>query len=600
MNPIKYQKDQAINHRAEQLRSCYLIDEDEEPDNKAVAPFLPDSSCLAPQTSLLEKRRLSDNPEVPGEGHLPIGNTLSSPGGFAASDSSSLRDAGVYPVTPPVVNGADARYSMETQDSTSASEGLEDVDVVGPLQTPLELSRKGSKISNCLKKANSIGGGGTSDSETSFSESFPLSRQPSITSSQGHNNNNNNNNVVSSSGHRHSVLTHQQSTTSTNSIDSCLGGSTRMPPRHSTSTGGSSVASPDPKMDAFALFLKESSLNKRAWSDCDLETIQADKTYEKLITKQEKEMSTLTRKSAKGIAKLKETLDASAAQMEQREAKERQQLEKKMKKVKSKEDAARRQMEVEVAEFNRCSEKRRSTMQVEYAHALHEKSLKHLEEREARLLVNFKTEFEHLGTLLAAYQRAQSEELENMYKEDEAKLRKDMDVARKEQVKELSKTHKDKQALSRRTREVEQQFVTEVVSKVERLRDLKGKRAKEVKTSQGKVVEQLEALRLERYASLQKSIESEKQELSEKYGVPSSSSSSSANGGGGGGGQQLQRLSVYFSTDSQNGGGGGETQLLQSHSSSGSTDGASSNGCLNTLGGVGGGIPAEYDEATKL
>ena len=157
MNPIKYQKDQLILKRTEQLRNCYP--EEEEADKKAAAGFLPDDACLqTPNIDLLSQRRRSDNGDASVSletgGHVPVANTRSSPIGLGNSDSSSL-PSGALPITPPIVDGFDVEppSTMDRQDSTSASEGLEDVDVVGPLQPASEMSRKGSKISsNCLKK----------------------------------------------------------------------------------------------------------------------------------------------------------------------------------------------------------------------------------------------------------------------------------------------------------------------------------------------------------------------------------------------------------------------------------------------------------------
>ena len=158
MNPIKYQKDQLILKRTEQLRNCYP--EEEEAEKKAAAGFLPEDACLQPPNiDLLSQRRRSDNGgDMPilmeVGGHAPVGNTRSSPSGLGNSDSSSL-PSGALPITPPIADGFDREppSTMDRQDSTSASEGLEDVDVVGPLQPASEMSRKGSKISsNCLKK----------------------------------------------------------------------------------------------------------------------------------------------------------------------------------------------------------------------------------------------------------------------------------------------------------------------------------------------------------------------------------------------------------------------------------------------------------------
>ena len=441
-----------------------------------------------------------------------------------------------------------------------------------------------------------------------------MSRQASISSTH-----NNNYKSEICAQQRHSQLTHQQSTTSSVvSIDSSCQGpassGSRIPGRNPSSTGSSSVASPDPKMDAFALFIKESSLNKRAWSPCNLDTIRADKQYEKLMAKHEKDLATQSRKSNKSVSKLQHTLDATSQNQEARIVKERAVLDKKLRKAKSKDETARRQVEAEVSDFNRASEVRSHAMKVECDHVLHEKCLKHLEERESKLLGSFKEEFELLGALLSRDQEAQFKELDALYRNDEVKLRKDLEMTRNDQVKELSKTYKDKQALARRLREVEQQFVTDIVSKIERLRDLKDKRVVELKSSQEKVGEQLEALRLERFTSLQKEIESDKQKLSERFGSsPRTRGSLSeeerrrSHGGGGGGGLErsseswatsfssgFHRLTVS-STEYQNG-NSDDHHFMQSRSSSGSTEGASSNGYHNSMCG----LPAERDEATKL
>ena len=414
---------------------------------------------------------------------------------------------------------------------------------------------------------------------------------------------------------RHSQLTHQQSTTSSVvSIDSCqgpAGSGGRIPGRHPSSTGSSSVASPDPKMDAFALFIKESSLNKRAWSPCNLDTIRADKQYEKLMAKHEKDLATQSRKSNKSMSKLQHTLETTSQNQEARMVKERAVLDKKLRKAKSKDDSARRQVEAEISDFNRTSDVRSHAMKVECDHVLHEKSLKHLEERESKLLGSFKEEFELLGILLTRDQESQFKELDALYRIDEVKLRKDLEMTRNDQVKELSKTYKDKQALARRLREVEQQFVTDIVSKIERLRDLKDKRVVEMKNSQEKVGEQLEALRLDRFTSLQKTIESDKQKLSERFGSSprtrgSSSEEDRRRSGGGGGDRSLESWSTSVSsgihrlrvssTEYQNGNADDHHFMMQSRSSSGSTEGASSNGYHNSVCG----LLAERDEATKL